>query len=180
MAFVRGRKNGHVLNPGTEEVIAEVQSGTEADVDRAVASARRAFEDGWSETTPAERARMLLKLAERIKSDGEELARLESLNVGKPWGVSTGDAEFSADNLRFFAGAARLLEGKAAGEYARGYTSMIHREPVGVVASIAPLNYPLLMAAWKSYCLKPRKLHQSVAPTLHGGCQVFESPRIHS
>ena len=92
---------------------------------------------------------MLLTLAERIESDGEELVRLESLNVGKPRGVSTGDVEFSADNLRFFAGAARLLDGKAAGEYTRGYTSMIRREPVGVVASIAPWNYPLLMAAWK-------------------------------
>ncbi len=180
MAFVRGRKNGQLLSPSTGEVIAEVQSGTEADVDRAVASARRAFEDGWSETTPAERARMLLKLAERIESDGEELARLESPNVGKPWGVSTGDAEFSADNLRFFAGAARLLEGKAAGEYARGYTSMIHREPVGVVASIAPLNYPLLMAAWKRYSLNSRELQQSVAPPLHGGGQGFKCPRLHS
>ena len=138
-----------VLNPSTGEVIAEVQSGTEADVDRAVSAARRAFENGWSETTPAERSRMLLAFAERIESDGDELARLESLNVGKPRGVAAGDVEFSADNLRFFAGAARLLEGKAAGEYARGYTSMIRREPVGVVASIAPWNYPLLMAAWK-------------------------------
>jgi 1-pyrroline dehydrogenase len=138
-----------VLNPSTGEVIAEVQSGTEADVDRAVSAARRAFENGWSETTPAERSRMLLAFAERIESDGEQLARLESLNVGKPRGVAAGDVEFSADNLRFFAGAARLLEGKAAGEYARGYTSMIRREPVGVVASIAPWNYPLLMAAWK-------------------------------
>jgi len=138
-----------VLNPSTGEVIAEVQSGTEADVDRAVSAARRAFENGWSETTPAERSRMLLAFAERIESDGEELARLESLNVGKPRGVAAGDVEFSADNLRFFAGAARLLEGKAAGEYTRGYTSMIRREPVGVVASIAPWNYPLLMAAWK-------------------------------
>jgi 1-pyrroline dehydrogenase len=138
-----------VLNPSTGEVIAEVQSGTEADVDRAVSAARRAFENGWSETTPAERSRMLLAFAERIESDGQELARLESLNVGKPRGVAAGDVEFSADNLRFFAGAARLLEGKAAGEYARGYTSMIRREPVGVVASIAPWNYPLLMAAWK-------------------------------
>ena len=92
---------------------------------------------------------MLLTLAERLESYGEELARLESLNVGKPWGVSTGDVEFSADNLRLFAGAARLLDGKAAGEYTRGYTSMIRREPVGVVASIAPWNYPLLMTAWK-------------------------------
>ena len=144
-----GGGTDEVLNPSTGEVIAEVQSGTEADVDRAVSAARRAFENGWSETTPAERSRMLLALAERIESDGEELARLESLNVGKPRGVAAGDVEFSADNLRFFAGAARLLEGKAAGEYARGYTSMIRREPVGVVGSIAPWNYPLLMAAWK-------------------------------
>ena len=153
-----------VLNPSTGEVIAEVQSGTEADVDRAVASARRAFENGWSETTPAERSRMLLTLAERIESDGEELARLESLNVGKPRGVAAGDVEFSADNLRFFAGAARLLEGKAAGEYARGYTSMIRREPIGVVASIAPWNYPLLMAAWK------------VGPALAAGNTVVLKP----
>jgi len=131
-------RTDEVLNPSTGEVIAEVQSGTGADVDRAVAAARSAFENGWSETTSGERARMLLALAERIESDGEELARLESLNVGKPRGVSVGDVEFSADNLRFFAGAARLLEGKAAGEYVRGYTSMIRREPVGVVASIAP------------------------------------------
>ena len=142
-------RTDQVLNPSTGEIIAEVQSGTEADVDRAVSAARRAFENGWSETTPAERARMLLTLAERLESDGEELARLESLNVGKPWGVSAGDVEFSADNLRFFAGAARLLDGKATGEYVRDYTSMIRREPVGVVGSIAPWNYPLLMTAWK-------------------------------
>ena len=113
-------RTDQVLNPSTGEVVAEVQSGTKTDVDQAVSAARRAFENGWSETTPAERARMLLTLAERLESDGEELARLESLNVGKPWGVSTGDVEFSADNLRLFAGAARLLDGKAAGEYTRG------------------------------------------------------------
>jgi 1-pyrroline dehydrogenase len=153
-----------VLNPSTGEVIAEVQSGTGADVDRAVAAARRAFETGWSETTPGERAGMLLALAERIESDGEELARLESLNVGKPRGVSVGDVEFSADNLRFFAGAARLLEGKATGEYVRGYTSMVRREPVGVVASIAPWNYPLLMLAWK------------IGPALAAGNAVILKP----
>ena len=99
-------RTDQVLNPSTGEVVAEVQSGTEADVDRAVSVARRAFENGWSETTPGERASMLLTLAERLESDGEELARLESLNVGKPWGVSTGDVEFSTDNLRYFSGAA--------------------------------------------------------------------------
>jgi acyl-CoA reductase-like NAD-dependent aldehyde dehydrogenase len=99
-------RTDQVLNPSTGEVVAEVQSGTEADVDRAVSVARRAFENGWSETTPGERASMLLTLAERLESDGEELALLESLNVGKPWGVSTGDVEFSTDNLRYFSGAA--------------------------------------------------------------------------
>ena len=157
-------RTDQVLNPSTGEIIAEVQSGTEADVDRAVSAARRAFENGWSETTPAERARMLLALAERLESDGEELARLESLNVGKPWGVSVGDVEFSADNLRFFAGAARLLDGKATGEYVRDYTSMIRREPVGVVGSIAPWNYPLLMTAWK------------IGPALAAGTTVVLKP----
>ncbi len=145
----REEKTEQILNPSTEEVLAEVQSGTEADVERAVAAARRAFDNGWCETTPGERSQMLLKLAERVETHGEELARLESLNVGKPWPVAVGDVEFSADNFRFFAGAARIPEGKAAGEYARGFTSMIRREPVGVVASIAPWNYPLLMLAWK-------------------------------
>ena len=157
-------RTDQVLNPSTGEVVAEVQSGTEADVDRAVSVARRAFENGWSETTPGERASMLLTLAECLESDGEELARLESLNVGKLWGVSMGDVEFSADNLRFFAGAARLLDGKAAGEYTQGYTSMIRREPVGVVASIAPWNYPLLMTAWK------------IGPSLAAGNTVVLKP----
>lgn len=138
-----------VLNPSTGETIAEVQSATEADVERAVAAARKAFEETWFETTPGERSQMLLELAERVESHGEELARLESMNVGKPWPVAMGDVEFSADNFRFFAGAARIPEGRAASEYARGFTSMIRREPVGVVASIAPWNYPLLMLAWK-------------------------------
>jgi len=144
-----GDETDEVLNPSTGEVIAEVPSGTRGDVDRAVECARRAFEETWFETTPAERSRMLLALADRIESNDEELARLESMNVGKPWPVAMGDVEFSADNLRFFAGAARVPEGKSAGEYARGFTSMIRREPVGVVASIAPWNYPLLMLAWK-------------------------------
>lgn len=159
-----GEETDAALNPSTGEVIAEIPSGTQKDVDRAVESARRAFEETWFETTPAERSSMLLTLAERIESHGEELAEIEARNVGKPWGVAVGDVEFSADNLRFFAGAARLLEGKSMGEYSRGCTSMIRREPVGVVASIAPWNYPLLMAVWK------------IGPALAAGNTVILKP----
>jgi 1-pyrroline dehydrogenase len=138
-----------LINPATEEPIAEVPVAGAADIDRAVLAARDAFDHGWSETTPAERSRALHRLADRIESHADELARLETLNVGKPSGVARDDVLFSVDNLRFFAGAARVLEGRAAGEYLRGATSMLRREPLGVVASIAPWNYPLLMLAWK-------------------------------
>src|SRR5437763_12840468 len=137
-----------VLNPATGETIAEVPSGTQADVDRAVAAAKKALPE-WLETTPGERAEVLLKLADAIEENAEELAQLESLNVGKPLSYARDEMPVSADNIRFFAGAARLLEGKAAGEYMRGYTSMLRREPVGIVAGIAPWNYPLMMAVWK-------------------------------
>src|ERR1700687_5397505 len=144
-----GSESQQVINPATGEVIAEVPKGTEADVDRAVAAARKAYID-WFETVPKERSEMLLKLAEVINADAEEMANLESANVGKPRALFLSDElPPCVDNLRFFAGAARLLEGKAAGEYMRGYTSMIRREPVGVVGSIAPWNYPLMMAIWK-------------------------------
>ena len=137
-----------VINPATEEEIAQVPAGSEEDVDRAVAAAKRAF-DEWSQTTPAERSTMLWKLAQKVEDNAAELSALESTNVGKPKGVADFDLEFSIDNLRFFAGAARVLEGKAAGEYSKGYTSMIRREPVGVVGQVAPWNYPIMMAIWK-------------------------------
>jgi 1-pyrroline dehydrogenase len=137
-----------VLNPATGETIAEVPSGTQADVDRAVEAAKQALPE-WLETTPGERAEALLKLAAVIDDNAEELAELESQNVGKPLGYARDEMPVSADNLRFFAGAARVLEGKSAGEYMRGYTSMIRREPVGIVGGIAPWNYPLMMAVWK-------------------------------
>jgi 1-pyrroline dehydrogenase len=159
-----GDEADNAINPSTGETIAEIPSGTLRDVERTVSSARKAFEETWFDTTPGERSRMLLTLADRIESNGDELARLESLNVGKPLPVAMGDVEFSADNLRFFAGAARVPEGKAAGEYARGFTSMIRREPVGVVASIAPWNYPLLMLAWK------------IGPALAAGNTVILKP----
>ncbi len=137
-----------VLNPATEETIAEVPRGTKADADRAVAAAKRALAD-WRETTPGERAELLLELARRLEQDADEFARAESRNVGKPLAVAESELPFCVDNLRFFAGAARCLDGLAAGEYMRGYTSMIRREPLGVIGSIAPWNYPLMMAIWK-------------------------------
>ena len=137
-----------VLNPATGETIAEVPRGTQADVDRAVEAAKTALPE-WLETTPGERAEALLKLAAAIEDNAEELAELESQNVGKPLSYARDEMPVSADNMRFFAGAARVLEGKSAGEYMRGYTSMIRREPVGIVGGIAPWNYPLMMAVWK-------------------------------
>jgi betaine-aldehyde dehydrogenase len=144
-----GSEGQPIVNPATGETIAEVPKGTEADVDRAVKAARKAYTE-WFETTPRERSEMLLKLADAILADAEEMANLESANVGKPRALFLSEElGVCADNLRYFAGAARILEGKAAGEYMRGYTSMIRREPVGVVGSIAPWNYPLMMAIWK-------------------------------
>jgi 1-pyrroline dehydrogenase len=137
-----------VLNPSTGETIAEVPRGTQADVDRAVEAAKKAL-PGWLETTPGERAEALLKLADAIDENADELAELESQNVGKPLPVAKDEMPVSSDNIRFFAGAARVLEGKSAGEYMRGYTSFIRREPLGIVGGIVPWNYPLMMAVWK-------------------------------
>jgi 1-pyrroline dehydrogenase len=143
-----GGETMEVLNPATGETIAEVAASTEEDADRAVQAAKAALPE-WLESTPAERAELLLKLADLIEENAEELAALESKNVGKPLPVSRDEFPVMADNIRFFAGAARVLEGRSAGEYMRGYTSMIRREPIGVVAGIAPWNYPLMMAVWK-------------------------------
>jgi betaine-aldehyde dehydrogenase len=138
-----------VLNPSTGEQIALAPESTKADVDRAVAAARRAF-PGWAATPPGERALALLRLADAIEEHGDELAQLESDDAGKPIeAVKSDEVPVWVDNLRFFAGAARTMEGKPAGEYLQGYTSMIRREPVGVVGQIAPWNYPLMMAIWK-------------------------------
>ena len=118
------------------------------DVDRAVEAAKKALPD-WLDATPKERSELLHKLADVLDEHAEELAQLESLNVGKPLMASRDEMPFSADNLRFFAGAARHLEGQSAGEYIKGYTSIIRREPLGIVAGICPWNYPLMMAVWK-------------------------------
>ena len=137
-----------VLNPATGETIAEVPRANAEDVDRAVQAAKKALPE-WLETTPGERAELLLKLAEAIDEHTEELAELESRNVGKPLSAARDEMPVCADNIRFFAGAARVLEGRSAGEYMRGYTSWLRREPIGVVGGIAPWNYPLMMAVWK-------------------------------
>jgi aminobutyraldehyde dehydrogenase len=137
-----------VIAPATGETIAEVPRCDAEDVDRAVEAAGTAL-PAWLEKTPKERSELLHSLADVLEEHAEELAQLESVNVGKPLMASRDEMPFSADNLRFFAGAARNLEGKSAGEYIEGYTSMIRREPLGIVGGICPWNYPLMMAVWK-------------------------------
>src|SRR5471032_2692882 len=137
-----------VVNPATGETIATVPNASAEDVDTVVERAKNALPE-WLDATPGERAELLLKLAAVISDNAEELAQVESQNVGKPLMVSRDEMPFAADNMRFFAGAARNLEGKSTGEYIKGYTSMIRREPIGIVAGICPWNYPLMMAVWK-------------------------------
>jgi betaine-aldehyde dehydrogenase len=138
-----------ILNPATGEELTRAPISSAEDVDRAVNAARRAFA-GWSSTTPAQRAQALLAIADLMEEHGEEIARLEALNAGKPIEAVRGDEiPVMVDNLRFFAGAARCLEGRAAGEYMEGYTSFTRREPVGVIGQVTPWNYPLMMAIWK-------------------------------
>jgi betaine-aldehyde dehydrogenase len=138
-----------IVNPATGEQIAAAPLSSGEDVDRAVAAARKAFDD-WSDRTPAERSLALLKIADSIEARADELAELEADNAGHPLeAVKSDEIPVLVDNLRFFAGAARILEGKAAGEYMAGHTSMIRREPIGVVGQITPWNYPIMMAGWK-------------------------------
>ena len=150
-----------VINPYTERTLAKITSSNEKDVDLAVKSAREAFKK-WKMTTPAERANLLLKLAQLIENDKERLAKLESENQGKTITLATMDIEFGIDNLRFYAGACRTLQATAAGSYVDVHrrrrhkavgTSMLKREPIGVVASITPWNYPFMMACWKMAAL---------------------------
>jgi betaine-aldehyde dehydrogenase len=137
-----------IVSPATGDVIAVAPLSDGGDVDAAVAAAAGAF-PGWSERTCGERALALLRIADAIEDHAEELIALESLNVGKPIAAMRDEIPFVVDNLRFFAGAARGAEGRAAGEYMTGYTSMLRREPLGVIGQIAPWNYPLMMAIWK-------------------------------
>jgi betaine-aldehyde dehydrogenase len=153
-----------VTNPANGEAIAEMPLSTEEDVNRAVAAAKRAFGE-WSVTPPGERATALLKLADLIEEHADELSDLEAADAGKPRAAFQEDEiPFMADNLRFFAGAARLPEGQASGEYLAGHTSIIRREPVGPVGQITPWNYPLMMAVWK------------IGPALAAGCTIVLKP----
>jgi 1-pyrroline dehydrogenase len=137
-----------ILNPATGEPIAIAPVSSAADVDAAVAAAKRAF-DGWAATPPGERALALLRIADALDADAEAFMELESRDAGKPIGAVGEELPFAIDNLRFFAGAARLPEGRAAGEYMVDHTSIIRREALGVVGQVAPWNYPLMMAVWK-------------------------------
>ncbi len=155
-----------VVDPATGEPLAEVADASAQDAEHAVAAARAAFRRGdWSRITPGERAAVIDRLADLLEERADEFARVESRNTGKPLKFSSAfDLPLSIDNLRFFAAAARNLEGKASGEYLEGYTSSIRREPLGVCASIAPWNYPLNMACWK------------VGPALAAGNAVVLKP----
>jgi aminobutyraldehyde dehydrogenase len=153
-----------ILNPATGQAIARIHEASPGQIDAAVAAAAEAF-PAWSRTTPAERALMLLRLADRIEAEAEAFAKLESQNCGKPPARALADElPPIIDCFRFFAGAARCLATSAAGEYVAGHTSMVRRDPLGVIASIAPWNYPLMMAAWK------------LAPALAAGNTVVLKP----
>jgi 1-pyrroline dehydrogenase len=152
-----------VLNPSTGEPIAEVPNAGADVVDRAVTAAEKAFVE-WEDTTPAHRSALMHALANALEERAEEIGRIEAENVGKPIAAAIEEVQGSAACLRFFAGAARHLEGKAAGEYASGRTSMVRRDPIGVVGQITPWNYPLMMASWK------------VGPALAGGNTIVLKP----
>src|SRR3982751_2284028 len=153
-----------VLDPATGKVIAQVAEASEEQITAAVQAAAKAF-PGWAATVPKDRSTLLLKLADRIEAEAQDFARLESQNCGKPLSAALNDEiPAIADVFRFFAGAARAMHGAVAGEYLPGFTSMIRRDPIGVIASIAPWNYPLMMAAWK------------MAPALAAGNTVVLKP----
>ena len=153
-----------VINPASGRQITEVPEASSDQVERAARAASDAF-GTFRRTTPAERSAMLLKIADVIEANASELADLETENVGKPWPTALNDEmPLTIDTFRFFAGAARTMNGSAAGEYAAGHTSMIRRDPVGPVAAIAPWNYPLMMAAWK------------LAAPIAAGCTIVLKP----
>jgi aminobutyraldehyde dehydrogenase len=164
-AFEKGQETEEtILDPKTGKTILKLPEASQSQIDRAVAAATKAFES-WSRTTPAQRSAYLLRIAERIEAEADAFAALESLNCGKPINAAKND-EIPAivDCYRFFAGAVRCMPGNVAGEYMPGFTSMIRRDPIGVVASIAPWNYPLMMMAWK------------LAPAIGGGNTVVFKP----
>ena len=138
-----------LINPATAQPFATAPKSNAADVDLAMKSAAAAF-DGWRDSTPSERQRALLKIADAIEARADEFVATESENCGKPMGLTASEeVPPMVDQIRFFAGAARNLEGKSAGEYMRGMTSFVRREPIGVCAQVTPWNYPMMMAVWK-------------------------------
>jgi betaine-aldehyde dehydrogenase len=138
-----------VIDPSTGQVVASAPVSSPADVDVAYAAAASAFET-WRDTTPSERQKALLSIADAIEARAEEFVALEAQNTGKPLALTASEEiPPMVDQLRFFAGAARVLEGRAAGEYMAGHTSWIRREPIGVIGQVTPWNYPMMMAAWK-------------------------------
>ena len=153
-----------LVDPATGEVFASAPVSGRADVDRAMAAAAGAFEQ-WRDATPGERQRALLRFADAVEARADELVAAESRNTGKPLGLTASEELPPAiDQIRFFAGAARLLEGRSAGQYLAGYESYVRREPIGVVAQVTPWNYPLMMAVWK------------IAPALAAGNAVVLKP----
>jgi len=153
-----------IVSPVTAQVVATAPVSSAADVDRAYAAAAAAFEV-WGQTTPGERQHALLKFADAVESRADELVRLEAENTGKPYALTASEElPPMVDQIRFFAGAARVLEGRAAGEYLRGHTSWVRREPIGVIGQVTPWNYPMMMAIWK------------IAPALAAGNTVVLKP----
>ena len=142
-------RRSELIDPSTGEVFASAPVSGETEVDAAVASAAEAF-PGWRDSTPAERSLALLRIADAIESHADELVKAESRNTGKPIALTLSEEiPPMVDQIRFFAGAARMLEGRSAGEYMSGFTSFIRREPIGVCAAVTPWNYPMMMAVWK-------------------------------
>ncbi|HYY11817.1 MAG TPA: aldehyde dehydrogenase family protein, partial [Kineosporiaceae bacterium] len=153
-----------IVNPATGQVVASAPVSGQADVDAAYEAAARAFET-WRDTTPGERQRMMLKFADAVEARADDFVRLEAENTGKPHAVTASEEiPPMVDHIRFFAGAARVLEGRSAGEYMAGHTSWIRREPIGVVGQVTPWNYPMMMAVWK------------IAPALAAGNTVVLKP----
>jgi len=176
-----------LVDPTTGEVYAQAPASKQEDVNRAMKAAEDAFET-WGDTTPAERQRALLKMADALEARSSEFVKAECENTGKPIGL-TEEEELppSVDQLRFFAGAARVLEGRSAGEYMKDHTSMIRREPIGVVAQVTPWNYPLMMAIWKigpalaagnTVVLKPSDTTPATTTMLAEMAQEFLPPGV--
>jgi betaine-aldehyde dehydrogenase len=176
-----------VVDPTTGETYAQAPMSGAEDVDRAYAAASRAFEE-WGDTTPAERQRALLRIADALEERADEFVRVESRDTGKPLGLTASEElPPSVDQIRFFAGAARVLEGRSAGEYMKDHTSFVRREPVGVVGQVTPWNYPLMMMVWKigpalaagnTVVLKPSDTTPASSTLLAELCQEFLPPGV--